>query len=103
MTSCIARSPLRVHSELCEGVHDARGWPQGRQRGDRGVGARFWRRGAACIRTALAELDFRTGQVLDAIDQAGIADNTLLRHNYENVGRNAAWLVLNPPFYPPFF
>jgi len=33
--------------------------------------------GGGVYSDALAELDFRTGQVLDAIDQAGIADNTL--------------------------
>ena len=40
--------------------------------------------GGGTYSDALHELDFRTGQVLDAIDQAGIADNTIVVWNSDN-------------------
>jgi len=48
---------------------------------------------------ALAELDFRTGQVLDAIDQAGIADNTIVVWNSDNpAGRATSMGGSNGPW-----
>jgi arylsulfatase A-like enzyme len=40
--------------------------------------------GGGAYSDALAELDHRTGQVLDAIDQAGIADNTIVVWSSDN-------------------
>ena len=48
---------------------------------------------------ALAELDFRAGQVLDAIDQAGIADNTIVVWSSDNpAGRATSMGGSNGPW-----
>ena len=55
------------------------------------------RSGGGVISDILAELDYRTGQVLDAIDAAGIADNTIVVWSSDNpvapamAGSNGPW------------
>ena len=47
----------------------------------------------------LAELDHRTGQVLDALDQAGIADNTIVVWSSDNpAGRSTSMGGSNGPW-----
>ena len=51
----------------------------------------------------LVELDYRTGQVLDAIDQAGIADNTIVVWSSDNpAGRITAIGGSNGPWHGHF-
>ena len=53
--------------------------------------------GGGTISDILAELDYRTGQVLDAIDQAGISENTIVVWSSDNptapaaFGSNGPW------------
>jgi len=55
--------------------------------------------GGGTYSDALHELDYRTGQVLDAIDHAGIADNTIVVWNSDNpAGRAASMGGSNGPW-----
>lgn len=55
--------------------------------------------GGGTYSDTLHELDFRTGQVLDAIDAAGIADNTIVVWNSDNpAGRSASMGGSNGPW-----
>ena len=55
--------------------------------------------GGGVYSDTLAELDHRTGQVLDAIDQAGIADNTIVVWNSDNpAGRATSMGGSNGPW-----
>ena len=57
------------------------------------------RSGGGIVPDALHELDHRTGEVLDAIDQAGIADNTIVVWNSDNpAGRAASMGGSNGPW-----
>ena len=55
--------------------------------------------GGGVYSDTLAELDYRSGQVLDAIDQAGIADNTIVVWSSDNpAGRSASIGGSNGPW-----
>ena len=55
--------------------------------------------GGGIYSDAIAELDHRTGQVLDAIDQAGIADNTIVVWSSDNpAGRSNSMGGSNGPW-----
>ena len=55
--------------------------------------------GGGVYSDTLAELDHRTGQVLDAIDQAGITDNTIVVWNSDNpAGRATSMGGSNGPW-----
>ena len=55
--------------------------------------------GGGVYSDTLAELDYRTGQVLDAIDQAGIADNTIVVWSSDNpAGRSTSMGGSNGPW-----
>ncbi len=55
--------------------------------------------GGGLYSDTLAELDFRTGQVLDAIEEAGIADNTIVIWNSDNpAGRATSMGGSNGPW-----
>ena len=57
------------------------------------------RSGGGVYSDTLAELDHRTGQVLDAIDQAGIADNTIVVWSSDNpAGRSMSLGGSNGPW-----
>ena len=64
-----------LHLHLLHPAAPAAGLPSGLHRRGSGGGA---------YSDAMAELDHRTGQVLDAIDQAGITDNTIVVWNSDN-------------------
>jgi len=48
--------------------------------------------GGGVYSDTLAELDYRTGQVLDAIDQAGISENTIVVWSSDNPAGRAAYM-----------
>ena len=55
--------------------------------------------GGGSYSDTLAELDYRTGQILDAIDAAGIADNTIVVWNSDNpAGRATSMGGSNGPW-----
>jgi arylsulfatase A-like enzyme len=55
--------------------------------------------GGGTYSDTLAELDFRTGQVLDALEKAGVADNTIVVWNSDNpAGRSTSMGGSNGPW-----